>query len=247
MEYTGSRAYEENAFFDQFMKRRMRRESPNNLIEKPILLELIGDVTGKRILDLGCGEGMFGTELLDDGAAYYHGIDGSHNMLQKAKEHLAPYPHSRSSLACIDLNDWTENASQYDLVLSRMVFHYIEDLEPIFNKVSSTLKPNGSFIFSVMHPTITATFDHFTGKQKRSHWVVDDYFSTGKRVEQWMDHSVVKYHKTIEDYISLLLRSGFQLENLKEGKPREELFEDVSEFNRRNRIPLMLILSATRT
>jgi 2-polyprenyl-3-methyl-5-hydroxy-6-metoxy-1,4-benzoquinol methylase len=246
MEYTGSEAYEENDFFKQFMKRRTRKESPNNLIEKPILLELLGDITESRILDLGCGEGMFGAELLDAGAAYYHGIDGSRNMLQKAEQHLASHPPSRFSLECTNLNDITVDASSYDLVLSRMVFHYIEDLEPIFNKVSSTLKPNGSFIFSVMHPVITATFDHFSGKQKRSHWVVDDYFSTGKRVEQWMDHSVVKYHKTIEDYVSLLLRSGFQLENLKEGKPREELFKDVSEFNRRNRIPLMLILSATR-
>ena len=53
MEYSGASAYNDDQFFKNYINRRNCEESPNNIIEKPILLEMIGDVKGKNVLDLG--------------------------------------------------------------------------------------------------------------------------------------------------------------------------------------------------
>ena len=66
------------------LTRRHRAESPNNIIEKPVLMELIGDVSGKKVLDLGCGDAEFGLELMKQGCSFYEGVEGSLNMVQKA-------------------------------------------------------------------------------------------------------------------------------------------------------------------
>jgi ubiquinone/menaquinone biosynthesis C-methylase UbiE len=64
MEYRGASAYNDDQFFKNYITRRNREDSPNNIIEKPIFLEMIGDVKGKKVLDLGCGDAKFGVELL---------------------------------------------------------------------------------------------------------------------------------------------------------------------------------------
>ncbi|WP_044023059.1 class I SAM-dependent methyltransferase [Bacillus sp. SG-1] len=238
MLHKGSSAYEEKEFFENFQSRRQRKESPNNAMEKPVLLELLGNVHDKDVLDLGCGDGQFSKELLDAGVLHYRGMDGSKNMIDSA---LANFQTDKAAFQLGDLESLKLKES-YDLIVSRMVLHYIENLDHLMYEVYKALKPGGQFVFSVMHPVITATFDHFSGKEKRSHWVVDNYFETGKRVEAWMDHSVVKYHRTIEDYISLTLRAGFKIRNLKEAAPRKSAFADEEEFNRRSKIPLFLIL-----
>jgi len=48
MEYRGASAYDDKQFFKDYLARRNRKESPNNLIEKPALLEMIGEVKGKK-------------------------------------------------------------------------------------------------------------------------------------------------------------------------------------------------------
>jgi ubiquinone/menaquinone biosynthesis C-methylase UbiE len=237
--HKGSSVYDEKEFFESFMSRRQRKESPNNAMEKPVFLELIGDVRDKKVLDLGCGDGLFGKELLDAGAAHFTGIDGSKNMAARA---AASVPSEKASFLLGDLESLYIEENNYDLIVSRMVFHYIENLNSLMNGVYKALKPGGQFVFSVMHPVITATFNHFSGKEKRTHWVVDNYFEMGKRVEAWMDHSVVKYHRTIEEYISMGVSAGFTISNLKEAAPRKENFAEEDEFKRRSRIPLILLL-----
>ncbi len=247
MEFKGATVYDENHFFEQFMNRRLRENSPNNIMEKPDLLELLGNVEGKNILDLGCGESLFGKELLAAGATYYLGVDGSNNMIDKARETFSGIDQELYSFQCTSLESLKMEPGQFDLVISRMVFHYIEQLKPVFQNVHQSLKEDGGrFVFSVMHPVITATFDHHSGKEKRTHWVVDDYFHSGKRVEQWMDHQVVKYHRTIEEYFHLLTSCGFKIHDIREGAPRPENFKDQEEFKRRSRIPLFLLFSATK-
>jgi ubiquinone/menaquinone biosynthesis C-methylase UbiE len=237
--HKGSSAYDQKEFIESFMNRRQRKESPNNAMEKPVLLELLGDVRNKKVMDLGCGDGGFGSDLLQLGVIHYTGVDGSTNMIKYAQENLMS---DKADFILSNLEDLQTDDNEYDLILSRMVLHYIAELDPLMQKVYTALKPGGKFVFSVMHPVITATFDHFSGKEKRNHWIVDNYFETGRRVEAWMDHSVVKYHRTIEGYISLALAAGFKISNLKEAEPRKEYFLEEKEYRRRTKIPLFLIL-----
>lgn len=80
MEYKGSTVYDQKDFLSNYMKRRSRKDSPNNAIEGPIIYELLGDFRNKKLLDLGCGDASFGEELLNQGAASYTGVEGSQQM-----------------------------------------------------------------------------------------------------------------------------------------------------------------------
>ena len=89
MVYDGSAFYDDDAIFKTYMARRQRADNPNDTMEKPVILELIGEFTNKRILDLGCGDAAFGQEALTKGCQSYLGIEGSTNMVKSAQQVLA--------------------------------------------------------------------------------------------------------------------------------------------------------------
>ncbi|BCC04268.1 hypothetical protein BCM0060_0531 [Bacillus cereus] len=81
---------------------------------------------------------------------------------------------------------------------------------------------------------------------KRTSWLIDDYFKTGKRVEPWIDQEVIKYHRTTEEYFTLLQQAGFTITNLKEATPNQTYFQSAEEYERRLRIPLFLLFSCRK-
>ncbi len=243
MEFRGPSVYEEKEFFSKYMKRRAREDSPNNAIETPIIFDLIGDFQNNNLLDLGCGEASFGKELLERGAATYTGIDGSEQMVEVAKKNLAGvnghvYHHTMESYPFAE--------AKFDIVTSRFAIHYLSDIHTLFQNVHLSLEDGGKFVFSVQHPIITASFQSKATGDRRGNWIVDDYFLDGERKEPWIDQVVVKYHRTVEQYFSALIRAGFSVTDLREGQPVRENFTDEKEYNRRLRIPVVLAFSCTK-
>ncbi|WP_057767880.1 class I SAM-dependent methyltransferase [Cytobacillus praedii] len=243
MEYRGSSAYDQADFFNSYMKRRNRKDSPNNAIEGPIIKELIGNVQDISILDLGCGDASFGKELLEQGAASYTGIEGSEQMIASATFNLSGL---NGSLLHKTMESYHYPENNFDIVTSRFAIHYVQDILLLFQNVHSTLKDNGKFIFSVQHPLTTSSFISKQKGDQRGNWVVDDYFIEGERKEPWIDQTVVKYHRTIEYYFKALTASGFSVVDLREGTPSREYFSNEEEFTRRLRIPVVLAFSCTK-
>ena len=243
MEYSGASVYNDDEFFENYIARRNREESPNNIIEKPILLELIGDVEGKKLLDLGCGDAKFGVELLQKGCISYDGVEGSENMVREAIKNLKG---TEGRVYLSSMETWNYHKDKYDLVVSRLALHYLAELKDIFQKVHNSLADNGKFIFSVQHPVLTSSIKSASASSSKSDWIVDDYFNSGKRVEPWIDKKVVKYHRTLEEYYQLLKLVGFKIEDVREGTPKVEKFSSENEYKRRMRIPLFLIFSCEK-
>ncbi|MET3939270.1 SAM-dependent methyltransferase [Paenibacillus sp. PvP094] len=238
----GSDFYDNNANFEKYMERRQWQENANDTLEKPVMLELIGDVEGKSVLDLGCGDARFGAELLSSEhlASDYTGIEGSDNMFRTAVETVKG-PNAQIEQAFME--DWTYPPNQYDVVISRLAIHYVEDADLLFHNVHNTLKENGRFIFSVEHPVITSTLQ-LSGM--RTNWIVDQYFVEGYREQQWLGGSVKKMHRSIESYYMALQKAGFQVEHLRESNPQRQYFVNEETYLRRQRIPLFLFLSASK-
>ncbi|APH05652.1 methyltransferase [Bacillus weihaiensis] len=238
--YREASVYDHPQFFEDFLNRRNRDNSPNNVIEGPIVHQLIGNIKDKTILDLGCGDGRFGNELLSRGCTSYRGIDGSENMVRVAKDHVSELGGEiqLASLQTIDLKQ-----RQYDLVVSRLVFHYLQDLKTVFRNVYYSLKDDGKFVFSVQHPLLLSSTKSAEALGKKTAWLVDDYFQSGERIEPWIGKNVVKYHRTIEEYFQLLKQAGFTIHDIREGTPSPDFFEDKQEYERRMRIPLFLLFS----
>ncbi len=245
MVYDGTAFYDDDAIFKTYMARRQRANNPNDTMEKPVILELIGELKNQRILDLGCGDASFGQEALSKGCQSYLGIEGSSNMFKSAQQVLAG---TNGKVVHAAIENWDYPTHAFDLVISRLVLHYIKDIDEVFRKVYRTLTPNGHFVFSVEHPVITSCDRAWQGKGKRQDWLVDHYFDTGQRVTSWMGGKVIKYHRTIENYFVSLQQAGFLVEGLREATPQLEQFgNDNLTYQRRKRIPLFLIMASQKS
>jgi len=125
---------------------------------RPRVLELCGDVTGKTILDLGCGEGYVGRRLAERGAAAIEGHDVSGAMVEGARR-------TASALGLDNLTYFESDLRQaafgdadrpVDLVVAVFLFNYMDvaSMSRILSRVRAILKPEGRFIFTVPHPLL---------------------------------------------------------------------------------------------
>ncbi|MEM6321398.1 MAG: class I SAM-dependent methyltransferase [Bacteroidota bacterium] len=243
MPYKSYTVYDDPDFFKQYNQKRKRGDSPNKAIEQPIIDALIGPIAGKKVLDLGCGDGKYGIELLNRGAANYYGIEGSYKMAGLAKENLVNYP---ATVAQNDIEKATFGQSTYDLVISRLVLHYIADGKALFEQIENSLKQEGEFVFSIEHPIITSCYEAYHQEVRRGNWIVDNYFDSGERVNQWLGKKVVKYHRTLEEYWQALKAANLDILEIRESKPQRANFESSEEYRRRMRIPLFLFFKTRK-
>lgn len=238
----------DNEFYDnpevqsQYLAHRNRSDNPNDTLERPIFLELTGDLRDLDIIDLGCGNAAFGKEALQQGARSYEGIEAAQAMVDLACQMLAgtsgQVRHEKIEL-------WQSLEHQVDLVTSRLALHYVEHLNPVFQEIYKALRPGGRVIVSVEHPVITSNFTSLaTGR--RTTWLVDTYFQPRARVHTWLGPEVTKYHRTLEEYFDLITGAGFKVERIRESRPQRDHFLDESEYYRRLRIPLFLFIAASK-
>lgn len=241
--HLGNHFYDSDEVFETYISHRKKANNPNELIEKPIVLELLEDVQGK-VLDLGCGYGDIAEKVLQSGASQYIGVDASAKMIDHGKELWRHIPQIQ--LFQSSLEDWEYGAVKYDWVISRLVLHYLSNLETVFQQIHSALKPQGQFLFSVEHPVRTSSMHLPQQKGKKTSWMVDQYFELGPRDQPWMGSHVVKHHRSLEAYWNLINKAGFQVTSIHEGCPQKVHFTDEAEYERRKRIPLFLIMRATK-
>lgn len=242
MAFEGASVYNQEDFLKSYLKRRERHDSPNNAIEGPIIHEMIGDVCNQNILDLGCGEGSFCQEVIEQGALYT-GVEGSMQMAELAREKVC---RLKGTIHHGHMESYPFPDSEFDLITSRFALHYVADVDGLFQRIHRSLKTEGRFVFSVQHPLTTSSFISKESGDRRGSWVVDDYFIEGERSEPWMDQVVVKYHRSIERYYRGLIKAGFTVLDLREGTPQREHFSNEDEFKRRQRIPVVLAFSCTK-
>ncbi len=242
-ERRGGSFYDDPELFERYQRHRAWSLSPNVVMEGPAVIEELGPVSGLRVLDLGCGDGEFGRDLLNAGAARYRGIDGSERMIEAARGVLAG---TEGEAVLGDIEDLAEPAGSFDLVLSRMALHHVADLGRVLSASRRCLAPGGRLVLTVVHPVITSHDARESSGERRQSWVVDGYFVTGPRNQKWLGTRTVWQHRTVEDYVLELRNAGFVLINLRECAPRRERFDDDAEFERRRRIPLVLLLVGAR-
>ncbi len=216
--------------------------SPNLVMEDPAMWSALGDASGIDVLDLGCGDGTFGTQLIAAGARSCLGIDDSSAMIERANaaadESLI---FERAAIEAFEPGD-----RRFDVVTARMSLHYVADPSPVLAMARSALRPGGRLIISVVHPVITSHDNAPDGP--RTSWTVDNYFDQGPRERPWFDSTVTWHHRTIEAWVALVLDAGFTIDRLSECEPDPSRFLDAdadAELERRRRVPLMLLLAGS--
>jgi ubiquinone/menaquinone biosynthesis C-methylase UbiE len=216
--------------------------SPNEVMEGPAFRKALGSVAGALVVDLGCGDGAFAAELIAAGCSSYLGVDGSSRMIAVAK---AKHATQKVQFIVGDVEDFSPPKNCVDVVTARMVLHYVADIDTALARVAQCLGTSGRLVLSVVHPVITSNETAYPGP--RTTWIVDRYFESGPRQRSWFGSTVTWYHRTIEQYITALQRAGFRLKSLSECEPSAQLLSELpGELERRRRVPLTLVIAATK-
>ncbi len=215
--------------------------------EWPAFRSLLPDLKGKQVLDLGCGFGWHCRYAVTMEAASVHGIDISEKMLGRAREINAAQGITYEKCAIEDFN-FPEYS--FDVVISSLALHYVEHFDLVCRQTCRTLRPGGSFVFSVEHPIFTsqARQDWCYGPDgEKKHWPVDDYRNEGVRRTNWLSENVVKYHRTVETYVNTVIDAGLQIRRLCEPEPDFDSPNhnpDNSDLQDERRRPMFLLVAA---
>lgn len=122
----------------------------NGHYERPAMLDLAGEVRGRRILDAGCGSGPLSAALRERGAVVT-GFDLSAAMVELARRRLGP----GADLRVHDLADpLPYDDAAFDDVVASLVLHYLEDWSQPLAELHRVLRPGGRLIVSVNHPFV---------------------------------------------------------------------------------------------
>lgn len=224
--------FDNETFFEEYRKLREREVNANNLFEIPTLFKNLPDLEGKRVLDLGCGSGERCVDYLKRGAAKVTGIDISDKMLAAAKSENSDPDITYLKLPMEDLGSLE---GEFDVVISSLALHYVEDFQGVVENVYRLLSDGGIFLFSQEHPLATC----FSGKGDRwtrdengrkIHANIADYCVEKKNVHTWFVDGIQIYHRMFSTIINMLADTGFRILKVDEPHPTEEIVEKYPEY-----------------
>ncbi len=240
--------FDNQTFFDGYKALRNGECNANDLIEQPAMRKLIPDLSGKSVLDLGCGYGHNCIDFVRSGAEKVVGIDISEKMLEVAKSESANEKIRYVNMSMTDIGKLNE---RFDFIYSSLSFHYVKDFNAFAEEMYFALNTGGYLLFSQEHPIITSTVDgkgHFNKDEngKRISYTFSDYNRSGERKVHWYVDGVIKYHRTFSDIINALAKAGFRIEEVCEPVPEAWAIEKLPTMAKEYIKPNFLIVKARK-
>lgn len=204
-------------------------------LRKPAFMHELRDIRGKRMLDLGCGDGYYSRLMVEAGADVV-GVDFSQEFIDLAKKQEQKQPQGiryfHGDIAKMDFLP----SGEIDGAVADFVFVTIPTQEKYIQavrEVHRVLKESGTVLISKGHP---AKFNR-PDKSKDYSLTYDkepSYFDSltpqhvklnieGKPVE-WTN-----YHRSLEDFLNPWIENGFVITRVIEPKPTDEALEKFPE------------------
>lgn len=219
-------SYDSKDIFDKYAVLRKNPLSYNEIVEMPEMKRNLPDLKNKAILDIGCGMGHLIEHMGKYSTYNIMGIDLSSRMIDYCVSNYSFHnvEFKQGNFTDIDFNQ------KFDVIVSSLVFHYFEDFNALCQKLSSIMNKDGTLLFSMEHPIVTA------GKTPEitpgNVWLkMDHYFEESERRMYWkgLDNTIDKYHHTIGTILNSLIQNGFTIEKITELGQSKEVFESYSE------------------
>jgi toxoflavin synthase len=195
--------------------RRSKQQPWRTHVEAFTLLSLIGDPTGKSVIDIACGEGFYTRMIRQRGAAKVTGLDISAKMIDLAR---ASEAQQRLGIDYIVADGRAPGvAAEYDLAVAGYFLNYAHDraeLAAMCRGVMSCLKPGGRFVTVLSNPAC----DYPSAPSYRKYGfeaTVGGPFREGVPIT-WTFHlesgsfSIENYYLSVETHEQVLSAAGFR-------------------------------------
>jgi len=177
-------------------------------------LRLLGDLKGKRVLELGCGGAQCSIAFARQGATAI-GVDFSAQQLAFARR-LCEREDVKVELRQGDLADLAFlRADSIDVVFSANAFSFVDDLNRVFRQVHRVLKVSAPLVFSVPHPTYALLNDTLREPLQ----IRRSYFDKSPIEIERNGIVLTEYHHTVADIYMGLARSSYKVDLLIEPEP----------------------------
>lgn len=226
-------------------------------IERPAIQQLIGNIDGARLLDLGCGSGTYSVSFAEQGSQVV-ALDLSATMISLAQERA----EKRGVKADFRVRDIREplpfDDAEFDIVFTATALHYVEDIGSFMREAARVMKPTARLVASVLHPMSTAQFplaesEDVEGPDPWDGW----YFGSPHRSIEtpWLGFGAVSsegrrifcHHHTISDYFSALSSARLSVVDLLEPAPPPEFAsKNPTRYDQAIRVPVFLIFKAEK-
>lgn len=174
--------------------------------ERPAMLALLPPLEGLRVLDAGCGSGIY-AELLENRGARVTGVDESAEMIRHARRRLAG---RGADLRVADLRaPLPFPDASFDGIVSALVLHYLRDWSGPLAELRRVLRPDGWLAFSTHNPGAEAAR---LGPAR--------YLDVEPVEEVWNRVGRVRfYRRPLSRIVNDLAAAGFAIERMEEPEP----------------------------
>jgi len=193
------------------------RDPNRALLLDPIMLGRLGDVSGRDILDVGCGEGRFCRMLRERGAQAV-GIDPTCALLRQAAK--------RDSGFCVRAlgEQLPFRNGSFDEVVSYLSLIDIEGFRLAIFEIARVLRPGGRVFIANLNPFVTSLPNPWYRDQcgNRIHVAVKDYNIEVGQAVGWAGIEIVNFHRPMSSYLGALLDAGLILRFFTEPVPGKE-------------------------
>ncbi|MBX4930276.1 class I SAM-dependent methyltransferase [Rhizobium bangladeshense] len=213
--------------------------------EWPAVRALLPDLTGKRVVDLGCGFGWFSRFARSQGAASVLALDISEKMIARARADTSDAAVTYE-IADLEYLELAEGA--FDFAYSSLALHYIENFTGLVAMVQRALLPGSHFVFTIEHPIYMAPSrpDWTSDAEGRRIWPLDRYSVEGARTTDWLAKGVIKQHRKLSTTLNALIGAGFSIRHVEEWSPTKEELRDNPDWTTEMDRPMFLLISAQR-
>ncbi len=244
------------------------KDSYQKTLIAPNILRLLPDIKGKRLLDIGCGEGFF-SRVFKEAGAVVTGTDISPELIEKAKKaeergRQGTEP-SRANVRDSKINYVVHKSGDlrsignvsFDAAICVLALQNIQELDKTISEVSRVLKPGGHFCIILNHPSFRVPqhsawdYSEKTNRQQRTVWKylkeatvkIDMY--PGKKPSVF----TYSFHRPLQTYVKTLAKHGLPIVNLEEWASHKKSAKgprERAENEARKEIPLFLALVAKK-
>lgn len=210
----------------------------------PFTLQQLGDVSGKSVLDVGCGEGGYSRELAVRGARVV-GIDCAEAVISYCRGRAREEGLDIAYRVCNSCElDGIADAS-FDVALASMMLMDCEDFEGTVREIHRVLKPSGRLFASVLHPCFAVNGEGIGRMDEgiNRKVVVSNYFEPRERlapIVKGASTPVIWRHRTMQEYVKTFLQCGFVIADMHEPVPGEEQAKIAVLLDWLRKIPIFL-------